>query len=99
MTVANRNKVAMVVEAIAEVAPLRRTRPITRQDIKDWVKSHYGVELDDRWLDLLLKEHVAALKRHIERKKTQKGATTEELVELMLDDIEDAMRRHQIEAN
>jgi hypothetical protein len=53
--VANRNKVAMVVEAIAELAPLRRKGPVTRQDVKDWVRSHFGVEVDDRWLDLLLK--------------------------------------------
>lgn len=61
--------------------------------------AHYGVDLDDRWLDVLLREHVLALQRHIERKKTQKDATIKELVEVMIDDIEAAMQRHQIESN
>lgn len=89
----------MVVEAIAEIAPLKRTKQVTRQDLKDWVTAHYGVELDDRWLDVLLRVHVIALRKHIERKKAQKNATTSELVEVMIDDIEEAMRQHQIESN
>jgi hypothetical protein len=87
------------VEAIAEVAPLKRTTPVKRQDLKDWVKAHYGVELDDRWLDVLLQEHVLALRRHIERKKARTNATTKELIDLMVDEIDGAMQRHQIESN
>src|SRR5437870_5077108 len=72
----------MVVEAIAEIAPLKRTKQVTRQDLKDWVMSRYGVGLDDRWLDVLLQKHVAALRKHIAKKKMQKDATMKELVEV-----------------
>jgi hypothetical protein len=95
----NREKVAIVVLAIAEIAPLGRTRKVTRQDLKDWVKKHFAVELNDRWLTVLLREHVVALRTHNERKRTQKDATLEELADMMIDDIEEAMRRHQIESN
>jgi hypothetical protein len=88
---ATSNKVAMVLEAIAELFPMHRTKQVTRQDLKA-VTAHYAVELDDRWLDVLLREHVVALHRHIERKKTQNDATIKELVYVMIDDIEEAMR-------
>ena len=96
---ATSNKVAMVLEAIAELFPMHRTKQVTRQDLKAWVTAHYAVEIDDRWLDVLLREHVVALQRHIERKKAQNDATIKELVYVMIDDIEEAMRRHQIESN
>jgi hypothetical protein len=64
---------------------------VTRQDLKDWVKTHYGVDLDDRWLNALLREHTLALRRHIERKKTQKSATVRELIGVMIEEIEEAM--------
>jgi hypothetical protein len=89
----------MVVEGIAEIAPLKRTRPVTRQDLKNWVKVHYAVELDDRWLDVMLREHVLALRRHIERKKAQPDTPMNELVDVMIDEIEAAMQRHQTESN
>jgi hypothetical protein len=89
----------MVLEAIAELFPKRRTKQATRQDLKAWVMAHYGVQIDDRWLDVLLREHVVALQRHIERKKTQKDAPMSELVDLMIDEIEEAMQRHKVESN
>jgi hypothetical protein len=89
----------MVVEGIAEIAPLKRTKQVTRQDLKDWVKAHYAVELDDRWLDVLLREHVLALRRHIERKKAQPDTPMKEQVDVMIDEIEAAMQRHQTESN
>jgi hypothetical protein len=98
-TMTSRNTITMVLEAIAELFPKRRTKQATRQDLKLWVMAHHGVQIDDRWLDVLLREHVVALQRHIERKKTQKDATLKELVYVMIDDIEEAMQRHQIEAN
>ena len=73
----SRNTITIVLEAIAELLPMRRTKQVTRQDLKAWVTAHYGVELDDRWLDVLLREHIVALRRHIERKKAQKDATIE----------------------
>jgi hypothetical protein len=95
----SRNTITMVLEAIAELLPMRRTKQVTRQDLKAWVTAHYGVELDDRWLDVLLREHIVALRRHIERKKTQKDATIKELVDVMISDITEAMQRHRIESN
>jgi hypothetical protein len=95
----SRNTITIVLEAIAELLPMRRTKQVTRQDLKDWVTAHYGVELDDRWLDVLLREHIVALRRHVERKKTQKDATIKELVDVMISDITEAMQRHRIESN
>ena len=98
-TMTSRNTITIVLEAIAELLPMRRTKQVTRQDLKAWVTAHYGVELDDRWLDVLLREHIVALRRHIERKKAQKDATIEELVDVMISDITEAMQRHRIESN
>lgn len=95
----NRQKVGIVVEGIAEIAPLKRIKRVTRQDLKDWVKAHYGVEIDDRWLTVLLREHGIALRRHIERKQAQPNTPLAVLVEIMLDEIEAAMQRHEIESN
>ena len=95
----SRNTITIVLEAIAELLPMRRKKQVTRQDLKAWVTAHYGVELDDRWLDVLLREHIVALRRHIERKKAQKDATIKELVDVMISDITEAMQRHRIESN
>jgi len=95
----NRHKVAIVLEAIAELFPMRRTKQASRQDHKAWVVAHHGFELDDRWLDVLLRAHVVALQKHIERKKTQKDAPINERVDLMVDEIEEAMQRHEVESN
>jgi hypothetical protein len=65
----------------------------------DYQKTRLIESLDDRWLDVLLREHIVALRRHVERKKTENDATTKELVDVMIGEIEEVMRRHQVESN
>jgi len=78
---------------------MSKTTIFTWGDLKNWVMSRYGVHIDDCWLDVLLQEHDTALRRHIERKKTKMNATMKELIDVMIDEIEEAMQRHQLESN